>query len=130
VALFGLYFNRWEIRPPAFGVGSKVFQEIGQARCVGNADRMENDLAMVGIDTHPVFTSGYLRADAQVAKRPLQTPHHHQRVIGIHLLNPPFCVRIMTKGCDTASAFAPKAREPLISVHGLFSAAIFTTFDI
>jgi hypothetical protein len=25
VALFGLYFNRWEIRPPAFGVGSEVF---------------------------------------------------------------------------------------------------------
>ncbi len=36
----------------------------------------------------------------------------------------------MTKGCDTAVAFAPKARKPLISLQGLVCLAIFNTFDI
>jgi hypothetical protein len=29
VALFGFWFHWREIRPPAFGVGSKVFEKIG-----------------------------------------------------------------------------------------------------
>jgi hypothetical protein len=71
VALFRLYFYRWEIRTTPFGVGSKVFEKICQTRGVGNANRMENHLPMVGTDPYPVFTSGYLWAYAQVAKRPL-----------------------------------------------------------
>jgi hypothetical protein len=51
-------------------MGSEVFKEIGQTRCIGNADRMESDLAVIGIDTDPVLTLPNLRADSQVAKCP------------------------------------------------------------
>jgi hypothetical protein len=71
VALFRLYFYRWEIRTTPFGVGSKVFEKICQTRGVGDANRMENHLTVVGTDPYPVFASCDLRTNAQVAECPL-----------------------------------------------------------